>query len=82
MDDKLVIMGKNGRLVIPAAYRRRMGVSAGDKLILRCEDGSLKIMTPRQAVRFAQSLVRQYVPEERSLAEELIGERKKESGNE
>ena len=82
MDEKVVILGENGRLVIPATYRKRMGVSPGDKLILRYEDGALKIMTPRQAVRFAQSLVRRYVSEERSLADELIAERRQEAGDE
>lgn len=82
MSDKMVILGKNGRFVIPATYRKKMGISEGDRLILRHEDGVLRIMTPAQAVRYAQSLVRRYVPDNRSLAEELIAERKRESFNE
>jgi AbrB family looped-hinge helix DNA binding protein len=80
--EKLVILGRNGRLVIPAAYRKKMQISAGDRLILRYKDGSLRIMTPHQAVQFAQSLVRRYVQEDRSLADELIAERKKASSDE
>jgi AbrB family looped-hinge helix DNA binding protein len=80
--DKLVILGRNGRLVIPVAYRKKMRISAGDQLILRYEDGALRIMTPHQAVQFAQLLVRQYVQEDRSLADELIAERKRESSDE
>ena len=80
--DRLAILGRNGRLVIPIAYRKKMRISAGHRLILRYEDGSLRIMTARQAVQFAQSLVRRYVQEDRSLADELIAERKKESSNE
>jgi AbrB family looped-hinge helix DNA binding protein len=79
MKDKLVTIGKNGRLVIPVSYRRKMGIAEGDKLALHYEDGTIMIMTPRQALRFAQSLVRRYVSEERSLADELIAERKQES---
>ncbi len=82
MIEKMVILGKNGRLVIPVTYRRQMGVSEGDKLILRYEDGAIRIMTPRQAVKFAQSLVRRYVPSRRPLADELIAERKKDGRDE
>ncbi len=80
MIEKLVTLGKNGRLVIPVSYRKKMGVAEGDKLVLHYEDGTIKIMTLRQAVRFAQSLVRRYVSKERSLANELIAERQRESG--
>jgi AbrB family looped-hinge helix DNA binding protein len=82
MLDKMVSLGKNGRLVIPVSYRKKMGITEGDRLVLRLEDGTLKIMTPRLAVRFAQSLVRRYVPDGRSLADELIAERRKESSDE
>ena len=82
MTEKLVTMGKNGRLVIPVSYRRKMGVAEGDRLVLQYEDGTIRIMTLRQAVRFAQSLVRRYVPEQVSLAGELIAERQRESRDE
>ncbi len=82
MSEMLVTLGENGRLVIPVTFRKKMGISPGDRLILRYEDGALRIMTPREAVRFAQSLVRRYVSKERSLADELISERRQESGGE
>jgi AbrB family looped-hinge helix DNA binding protein len=82
MTEKMVTLGKNGRLVIPASYRKKMGVAEGDKLVLHYEDETIKIMTLRQAVRFAQSLVRRYVPKQHSLAVELIAERKRESRDE
>ncbi len=82
MNEKMVTLGKNGRLVIPAQYRRKMGVAEGDKLILRFEDNALRVMTPNQALRSAQELVRRYIPEGRSLSEELIAERRRESGDE
>lgn len=82
MTEKMVTLGKNGRLVIPVSYRKKMGVAEGDKLVLRYEDGTIKIMTLREAVRFAQSLVRRYVPDQRSLADELVAERQRESRDE
>ena len=51
------ILGKGGRLVIPAAYRKALGVVPGDELIVILEQGELRIMTPFQAVQRAQAMV-------------------------
>jgi AbrB family looped-hinge helix DNA binding protein len=65
----------NGRLVIPAAMRESLGFTNGGKLIARLEDGVLILETIDAAVRRAQAIVRQYIPEGVSLADELIAER-------
>ncbi len=46
--------------------------------MLRLEDGELRITTLEQAVRRAQKLVRRYVPEGHSLADELLEDRRQE----
>ena len=78
MKETLVKVGEGGRVVIPATLRKAMGVSIGDELIVRLVDGELRMLTPRQAVRLAQSLVRQFVPKGSRLVDELIEERRKE----
>ncbi len=75
-------VGKGGRVVIPANIRRRMGLNEGDEVILRMEDEELRVITPRQALRKAQALVRRHVPEGASLVEELIAERRREAAGE
>ena len=65
-------------IVIPDEYLQALGLQIGDEVILRLEDGILRIFTPRQAIEYAQELVRSYVPEWRSLSEELIEERRRE----
>ncbi len=72
-------LGEGGRLVIPAEYRKALGLKPGDKVILVLEEGELKVITLRQAVERAQALVRQYIPEGRSLSQELIRERREEA---
>jgi len=78
MKDLLVRIGEGGRVVIPASLRKAMGVSVGDELFVRLVDGELRLMTVRQAVKVAQSLVRRYIPEGSHLASELIEERCRE----
>ena len=65
-------------IVIPAEYLQALGLQVGDEIILRFEDGILRILTLQQAIEYAQELVRSYVPESRSLSEELIEERRRE----
>jgi AbrB family looped-hinge helix DNA binding protein len=70
-----VHLDRQGRLVIPVSLRRMLGLEEGDRLIAREESGRLvleKRETLKQQLkaRFAQ------VPQERSLADELIAERR------
>jgi AbrB family looped-hinge helix DNA binding protein len=75
-------MGQSGRVVIPAEYRRKLGLQAGDEIIMHLDEEGLRLYTPAQAVARAQALVRRYVPEGRDLAEELISERRAEAERE
>jgi len=75
-------LNKNGRIVIPADYRRALGLKPGAELILTLREGEVRILTPASAVKHAQSLVRRYVPRGRSLSKELISERRLEAARE
>ncbi|MBI4280293.1 MAG: AbrB/MazE/SpoVT family DNA-binding domain-containing protein [Armatimonadetes bacterium] len=75
-------MGQGGRLVIPAPYRKALGLRPGDEVILRLEDGELRILTLHQALKRARRIVRRYVPKGRSLVRELIAERRREAQRE
>lgn len=75
-------LAEGGRIVIPAEYRKALGLKVGDEVILRLAEGELRVLTPRQAILRAQQLVRRYVPEGHSLVDELIAERRAEAGRE
>ena len=82
MQDLKTRLGKGGRIVIPAEYRRELGMEPGDEIILHLDEEGLRLYTPAQAVARAQTLVRRYVPEEQKLSEELISERREEAARE
>ena len=67
---------RSGRIVIPAAYRRTLGLREGDEVTVQLEDGSVRIVTLAEAIRRAQALVARHNPGRRSLASELIEERR------
>jgi bifunctional DNA-binding transcriptional regulator/antitoxin component of YhaV-PrlF toxin-antitoxin module len=75
-------IGAGGRVVIPAEMRAALGVGEGDVLSGRVVDGELRLLSKEAAVRKAQELVRQYIPEGVSLVDELIEERRAEAARE
>ncbi len=77
-----VAIGEGGRVVIPAPYRQALNLNEGDEVILQLAAGELRLLTPREALRRAQELISRYVPAGRSLAEELIEERRQEARRE
>lgn len=71
-------LAEGGRIVIPAEYRQAMGLKVGDDVILQLEGEDLRIFTLSQAIKRSQELVSRYIPQDRSLADELVAERRKE----
>ncbi len=76
-----VHLGRQGRLVIPAALRQLLGFEEGDTLVAREEAGRLVLekqamVKQRLKARFAQ------VPKDRSLVDELIAARREEAKRE
>jgi AbrB family looped-hinge helix DNA binding protein len=69
-------VNENGRVVIPASYRKALGIKAGDEVILRMEDDELRITTMKRRLERAQRRIRQYVKPGVSLVDELIAERR------
>jgi AbrB family looped-hinge helix DNA binding protein len=69
-------VNQNGRVVIPASYRKALGIKPGDEVILRMEDGELRITTMKRRLERAQRRIRQYVKPGVSLVDELIAERR------
>jgi AbrB family looped-hinge helix DNA binding protein len=69
-------VNENGRLVIPAEFRRALGICAGDEIILTWKDDEIRLTTMKKRIERAQRHVRQYVKPGVSLVDELIAERR------
>ena len=77
-----VRLDHQGRVFIPDGVRDRLGVKEGDEITLVEDDDGVHLRTHEQAIRAIQRLVRQYVPEDVSLSDELIAERRAEAARE
>ncbi|MCY3657325.1 MAG: AbrB/MazE/SpoVT family DNA-binding domain-containing protein [Chloroflexi bacterium] len=73
---------KNGRVFIPAEYRKELGLNPGDAVVIKLLDGELQIVSHAEALRRVRELIARYVPADRSLADELIAERRAEAARE
>ncbi|MBN1450292.1 MAG: AbrB/MazE/SpoVT family DNA-binding domain-containing protein [Anaerolineales bacterium] len=73
---------KGGRLVVPAKLRKALQIEAGDEVVLRLENGSLRLIPLHQAVRLAQETIHKYAPKGVSLVDELIQARRAEARDE
>jgi AbrB family looped-hinge helix DNA binding protein len=74
--ESLARINENGRVVIPASFRRALGLQAGDAVVLRIENNEIRITTLRQRLQRAQQIVRKHVSRKVSLVDELIAERR------
>lgn len=75
-------VNENGRVVIPASFRKALGIRAGDEVDLRIEDDELRITTLKHRLARAQRLVRKHVKPGTSLVDELIAERRESERDE
>ena len=75
-------VSENGRLVIPASFRKALGIEVGDEVVLRLQDDELRITTQKKRIQRAQQRARKYLKEGVSLVDELLTERRQAARNE
>ena len=82
MQSQRVKVVEGGKLVIPAAFRREMGITPGDTVIVEMDEGELRVRSLSSAIRRVQERMRELNPEGRLLSEELIADRRAEAARE
>ena len=75
MVSRHVRIAPGGRVVIPAEFRKALGVEIGDDMVMELTNGELRLRSFDAALKRVQEIVRTYVPDGVSLADELIRER-------
>jgi AbrB family looped-hinge helix DNA binding protein len=76
--DVTVVVGKQGRVVLPAEVRAALGIQPGDRLHLHLSGRQLVVQRPADAVEQLRGLAGG-VASSRSLVEELLDERRRET---
>ena len=81
-DGAVMVKGKlveGGRLIVPAAFRRAMGVAKGDMVVMELHGDELRVRPARSALRRIQESLRPLAPGEPLVSDELIEERRREA---
>lgn len=82
MTSKHTTLATGGRVVIPAAMRRQLGLEIGDEVMIDLEGDALRLRSVHSAIKQAQANVRQYVDKNVCLSEQLIADRRQEAARE
>jgi len=65
-----------GRLQLPAELRRELSLADGETVLMEVVDGELHVRPLRDAIARVQARLRQFVPADVSLSDELIADRR------
>lgn len=75
---RLLKIGAEGRVLIPADWREAMQLKESDTLVGHLQDGELRLHGSAVGLRRARAILRKYVREGESLVDDLIEERRRE----
>lgn len=76
VDHERVVLGAGGRFVVPAAMRKALGITSGDVLIARVENGELIAVPQQIAIKKVQAYFKQFKKPGESVVDEFIAERR------
>ncbi len=80
-----VVHGKlvdGGRLIVPAAFRKEMGLAKGDAVVMEMHGDELRVRPAKSALKRLREKLRASAPHHVSVVDELIAERRSASGDE
>lgn len=71
-----ILVGENGRMIIPALFRKQLNIKAGDEMIVKLSpDNDIIVHSPRQSLKKLQELFKK---SSGSFVDELFEMRQKE----
>lgn len=80
--NQLATIGKSGRLVIPAKFRKKLGLKEGEGVMIAMKEGHIEISPIDVSIKEAQRRVAKYLKPGDDLVEMLFEERKEELASE
>lgn len=79
---RLIKIGGDGRVLIPADWREAMELKDNDTLVAHLEDGELRLHGSAVGLRKARAILRKYARPGDSVVDELIADRRQETRRE
>ncbi len=79
MHEQRIKIGEGGRVIIPAPYRKAMGVHAGDELIIRMHEGEIRLFGQSEALKRLRAAVKRTEQIDNPV-EDFLAFRRQDSG--
>ena len=77
-----VVLGESGRIVLPAAIRKELGLKVGDRLTVSSDQGAIRILSRKMALeRIRAGIIRQRGSLE-GILDEFLAEKHEEAARE
>ena len=77
-----VKLSRERRVLIPAAVRAELGIGEGTNLSLAAENGEIRLFDRARALERARDIARKYRLPGKGVVDELLRERRDETGRE
>jgi AbrB family looped-hinge helix DNA binding protein len=77
-----VILGESGRIVLPAAIRKELGLKAGDRLTVTSDAGAIRILSRKMALASIRAGIIKQRGSLAGILDEFLAERREEAARE
>jgi AbrB family looped-hinge helix DNA binding protein len=77
-----VILGESGRIVLPAAIRKKFGLEPGERLTVIDDDGAIRILSRKMALASIRAGIVKQRGSLKGILDEFLAERRKEARRE
>ena len=74
-----VVLGESGRIVLPAAIRKELGLKAGDRLTVISDAGSIRILNRKMALASIRADIIKHRGSLDGILDEFLAERREEA---
>jgi AbrB family looped-hinge helix DNA binding protein len=77
-----VILGESGRIVLPAAIRKELGLKAGDRLTVTSDQGAIRILSRKMALASIRAGIIKQRGSLDGILDEFLAEKREEAAHE
>lgn len=77
-----VKLADDGRVVIPASLRHRLGLKPGDPLVIDAEGDVVRVRSAASVLAEVQAYFQRFAPPDVNMVDELIADRRAEAAKE
>jgi AbrB family looped-hinge helix DNA binding protein len=77
-----VVLGESGRIVLPAAIRRELGLKTGVRLTISCDQGEIRILSRKMALASIRAGIIKQRGSLDGILDEFLAEKHEEAARE